>query len=107
MYTGRQRTDVNLEWQMQAVGDQTGFIIEHQILPDPLLRNDPAPVWQKVGVNLDPNTRNYEITNLDPSRMYVFRVTALNRQTVGNPSENKSPGRPSFHILSAYIINYS
>ncbi|XP_062868247.1 V-set and immunoglobulin domain-containing protein 10-like 2 [Trichomycterus rosablanca] len=91
IYTGRQRTDVNLEWQMQAVGDQTGFIIERQILPDPVLRNDPAPIWQKVGANLEPSTHSYQITNLDPNRMYVFRVTALNRRTVGNPSDNKSP----------------
>ncbi|XP_049322608.1 V-set and immunoglobulin domain-containing protein 10-like 2 [Astyanax mexicanus] len=90
-YSGRQRTDVNVEWTNQTDGDITGFIIEYQRLPNPLERSDIASLWQKVAVDVQPSVHNYQINNLDPGRAYTFRVTAVNRRTVGNPSDIKSP----------------
>lgn len=92
IYRGRQRTDVNIEWLVQAYGDITGFLIERQKLAVPVEKSDIVPVWQKVAENLEPNIRSYQITNLDPGTMYAFRVTPVNRRTVGYPSEIKSPG---------------
>ncbi|KAI4900510.1 hypothetical protein NFI96_020140, partial [Prochilodus magdalenae] len=84
IYSNHRRTDVNVEWLIQAGGDITGFFIEHQRLP--------APVWQKVAVDLEPSTRIYQINNLDPIGKYAFRITAVNHRTIGHPSEVKSPG---------------
>lgn len=91
IYSGRQRTDVNMEWLVQEYGDITGFFIECQML-NVTEKRDVVPVWQKVTENLQPSTRSYQITNLDPSTMYAFRVTPVNRRTFGYPSEIKSPG---------------
>ncbi|XP_076835671.1 V-set and immunoglobulin domain-containing protein 10-like 2 [Brachyhypopomus gauderio] len=91
-YSSRQRTDVNVEWQIQMDGDITGFFIEIQRLSGPVGRSDIDPLWQKVAVDLEPSTRSYQINNLDPTGKYAFRVTAVNQRTVGNPSELKSPG---------------
>lgn len=84
MYSSRQRTDVNVEWQILSDDDFTGFFIERQNLPFPL--------WQKMVGDLDPSIRSFQITNLDPSGTYAFRITAVNRRTIGHPSEVKSPG---------------
>lgn len=92
IYRGRQRTDVKIEWLVQAYGDITGFFIEHQKLTVPAEKNDIITTWQKVAENLQPNIRNYLITNLDPGTTYAFRVTPLNRRTIGYPSDTKSPG---------------
>ncbi|XP_060790883.1 V-set and immunoglobulin domain-containing protein 10-like 2 [Neoarius graeffei] len=92
IYSGRQRTDVNMEWLIQTDVNLTGFFIEYQRLPVPVGRRDIDPLWQKVAENLQPSTRSYQITNLDPTRKYAFRVTAVNHRTVGNPAEVTSPG---------------
>ncbi|MCI4386614.1 hypothetical protein PGIGA_G00064500 [Pangasianodon gigas] len=92
IYSGRQRTDVNMEWLTQMDANLTGFFIEYQRLPVPVGRSDIAPLWQKVAENLEPSTRSYQITNLDPTSKYAFRVTAVNHRTVGNPAEVRSPG---------------
>lgn len=87
-----------MEWVVQRDGDLTGFFIERQRLP--VGKSDVVPLWQKVVVALDPSTRSYQITNLDPSGKYAFRVTAVNYRTTGHASEIKSPGEksiPSFH----------
>lgn len=92
IYSGRQRTDVNLEWLIQTDANLTGFFIEYQRLPVPVGRSDIASLWQKVAEILKPSTRSYQITNLDPTSKYAFRVTAINHRTVGNPAEVMSPG---------------
>lgn len=84
IYSSRQRTDVNMEWLILSDDDYTGFFIERQNLPFPL--------WQKVVGDLDPSARSFQITNLDPSGTYAFRITAVNRRTIGHPSDVKSPG---------------
>lgn len=92
IYSGRQRTDVKVEWLVQAYGDITGFFIERQKLTVPVEKSDAVPIWQKVAENLEPSTRSYQITKMDPSSRYAFRVTPVNRRTIGYPSEIKSPG---------------
>ncbi|XP_072518612.1 V-set and immunoglobulin domain-containing protein 10-like 2 [Salminus brasiliensis] len=92
IYSSRQRTDVNVEWMNQTDGDLTGFIVEYQRLPVPLEKSDIIPLWQKVAEDLEPSVHNYQIHNLDPTRTYMFRITAVNRHTIGNPSGIKSPG---------------
>lgn len=82
-----------MEWLVQSYGDVTGFFIERQNLTVPVRRGDVVPVWEKVTENLEPSTRSYQITSLDPNTMYAFRVTPVNRRTIGNPSEIKSPGK--------------
>ncbi|KAF4077459.1 hypothetical protein AMELA_G00208480 [Ameiurus melas] len=101
IYSSQQRTDVLLEWLIQRDGDLTGFFIEHQRLP--VGKTDVVPLWQKVVVDLDPSTRSYQITNLDPSGKYAFRVTAVNHRTTGHPSEVKSPANPPFKAYPAVI----
>ncbi|XP_017347382.1 V-set and immunoglobulin domain-containing protein 10-like 2 [Ictalurus punctatus] len=101
IYSGRQRTDVNMEWLVQEYGDITGFFIECQML-NVTEKRDVVPVWQKVTENLQPSTRSYQITNLDPSTMYAFRVTPVNRRTFGYPSEIKSP--VSTPVSKPYIL---
>lgn len=98
IYNGRQRTDVNVEWLVQAYGDVTGFFIERQMLIVPDERRGIVPVWERVTENLEPSTRSYQITNLDPSTIYAFRVTPVNRRTIGYPSEIKSPGENYFNV---------
>ncbi|XP_053543944.1 V-set and immunoglobulin domain-containing protein 10-like 2 [Ictalurus punctatus] len=95
MYSSRQRTDVNVEWQILSDDDFTGFFIERQNLPFPL--------WQKMVGDLDPSIRSFQITNLDPSGTYAFRITAVNRRTIGHPSEVKSPALPGFNAYPAVI----
>ncbi|XP_076836220.1 hemicentin-1-like [Brachyhypopomus gauderio] len=102
MYNNHQRTDVNVEWQIQMDGDITGFFIEIQRLPGPVGSSDIDPLWQKVAVDLEPSTRSYQINNLDPTGKYAFRITAVNRRTVGNPSEVKSPA--SMPVSKPYIL---
>ncbi|XP_058270972.1 V-set and immunoglobulin domain-containing protein 10-like 2 isoform X1 [Hemibagrus wyckioides] len=102
IYNGRQRTDVNVEWLVQAYGDVTGFFIERQMLTVPVERSGIVPVWERVTENLEPSTRSYQITNLDPSTIYAFRVTPVNRRTIGYPSEIKSP--VSTPVSKPYIL---
>lgn len=92
MYRGHQRTDVNMEWLVQAYSDITGFFIECQKLTVLKEKSNIVPVWQKVTENLEPSIRSYQITNLDPGTIYAFRVTPVNRRTIGYPSEIRSPG---------------
>ncbi|XP_046724279.1 hemicentin-1-like [Silurus meridionalis] len=100
-YSSQQRTDVMLEWLIQSNGDLTGFFIELQRLP--VGKSEVAPLWQKVVVDLDPSTRSYQITNLDPRGKYAFRVTAVNHRTTGHTSEVKSPANPPFKAYPAVI----
>ncbi|XP_047661728.1 V-set and immunoglobulin domain-containing protein 10-like 2 isoform X1 [Tachysurus fulvidraco] len=102
IYSGRQRTIVNVEWLVQAYGDVTGFFIEQRKLTVPFERSDIVPVWEKVTENLEPSTRSYQITNLEPSTMYAFRVTPVNRRTIGYSSEIKSP--VSSPVSKPYIL---
>ncbi|GAA6097169.1 V-set and immunoglobulin domain-containing protein 10-like 2 [Tachysurus ichikawai] len=95
MYSSRQRTDVNVEWLILSDDDYTGFFIERQNLPFPL--------WQKVVGDLDPSTRSFQITNLDPSGTYAIRITAVNHRTIGHPSEFRSPALPGFNAYPAVI----
>lgn len=81
-----------MEWLIQTDANLTGFFIEYQKVPVSVGRSDIAPVWQKVAENLEPSTRRYQVTNLDPTSKYVFRVTAVNHRTIGNPAEVMSPG---------------
>lgn len=90
-YSSQQRTDVMMEWLVQRDGDLTGFFIEHQRLP--VGKSEVVvPLWQKVVADLEPSTRSYQITNLDPIEKYAFRVIAVNHRTTGHPSEVRSPG---------------
>lgn len=91
IYNSRQKTDVDLEWILQNDGELTGFFIERQRLPDPVKKRSSDPPWQKL-TDLDSDSRSYQINNLDPAGIYAFRITAVNRRTVGNPSEIKTPG---------------
>ncbi|TSQ12721.1 V-set and immunoglobulin domain-containing protein 10-like 2 [Bagarius yarrelli] len=102
MYSGRRRTDVNMEWLIQMEANFTGFFIEYQRLPDSIGRSDVAPLWHKVAENLAPSTRKYQITDLDPTSKYVFRVTAVNHRTIGNSAEFASP--VSVPVSKPYII---
>lgn len=81
-----------MEWQIQMDANLTGFFIEYRRIPDPVEKSGFAPLWQKVAENLEPSTRSYQITNLDPTSKYAFRVTAINHRTVGNPAVVMSPG---------------
>lgn len=81
-----------MEWVIQTDANLTGFFIEYQRLPAPVGRSNIDPLWQKVADNLEPSTRSYQITNLDPTSKYVFRVTAVNQRTIGNPTEVMNPG---------------
>lgn len=92
IYSGRQRTEVNMEWLIQMDSNLTGFFIEYQRLTLPVGRSDIAPLWQKVAENLEPSTSSYQITNLDPTSKYAFRVTAVNHRTIGNAAEGMIPG---------------
>lgn len=85
LYSGRQRTDVNIEWSAMSDKNLTGFLIERTC--------DVMPDWHKVTDDLDPRIYSYHVANLDPSVKYKFRVTAVNRRTFGNPSETMSPGK--------------
>lgn len=89
-YSSQQRTDVLVEWLVQRSEGFTGFFIERQRLS--VGKSDDVPIWQKVVGDLEPSTRSYQITNLDPSGKYAFRVTAVNYRTTGHPSDVKSPG---------------
>ncbi|XP_026990006.2 titin-like isoform X2 [Tachysurus fulvidraco] len=102
IYSGRYRTDVDMEWQIQMDANLTGFFIEYQRIPDPVERSGLAPLWQKVAENLEPSTRSYQITNLDPTSKYAFRVTAINHRTVGNTAVVMSP--VSVPVSKPYII---
>ncbi|KAF5906956.1 V-set and immunoglobulin domain-containing protein 10-like 2, partial [Clarias magur] len=102
IYNGRQRTNVNVEWVVQAYGDITGFFIERQTFTVPVEKSDIVPSWQKISENLEPSTRSYQITNLDPSSKYAFRITPINRRTIGYPSEIKSP--VSTPVSKPYIL---
>ncbi|XP_051534073.1 V-set and immunoglobulin domain-containing protein 10-like 2 [Myxocyprinus asiaticus] len=102
IYNSRHRTDVDLEWLPQTDGDFTGFFIERQRLPDPVKKRSSDPPWQKL-VDLDPDARSYQVNSLDPTGTYVFRITAINHRTIGNPSEIKSPADPPFNAYPAVI----
>ncbi|XP_066502540.1 V-set and immunoglobulin domain-containing protein 10-like 2 [Hoplias malabaricus] len=95
IYSSHRRTDVTVEWLIQAYGDFTGFLIEHQRLP--------ASLWQKVAVDLEPSIRSYQINRLDPISKYAFRITAVNHRTIGHPSEVKSPALPGYNAYPAVI----
>ncbi|XP_051536307.1 V-set and immunoglobulin domain-containing protein 10-like 2 [Myxocyprinus asiaticus] len=102
IYNSHQRTDVDLDWLLQTDGDLTGFFIERQRLPDPVKKLNSDPPWQKL-VDLDPDVRTYQVDSLDPIGTYVFRITAVNHRTIGNPSEIKSPADPPFNAYPAVI----
>ncbi|KAI2651372.1 V-set and immunoglobulin domain-containing protein 10-like 2 [Labeo rohita] len=102
IYSSRQRTDVDLEWKLQTEGNLTAFFIERQRLPEPVKKRNSDLPWQKL-VDLDPDSRHYQINNLDPTGTYAFRVTAINHRTTGNPSEIKSPADPPFNAYPAVI----
>lgn len=97
IYNSRQRTDVDLEWQLQTDGDLTGFFIERQRLPEPVKKRNGGLPWQKL-VDLEPDSRSFQISNLDPLGSYAFRITAINHRTIGNPSEIKSPGENTYKV---------
>ncbi|KAL0162756.1 hypothetical protein M9458_042152, partial [Cirrhinus mrigala] len=71
-------------------GNLTAFFIERQTLPEPVKKRNSDLPWLKL-VDLHPDSRHYQINNLDPIGTYAFRVTAINHRTIGNPSEIKSP----------------
>ncbi|XP_062868250.1 V-set and immunoglobulin domain-containing protein 10-like 2 [Trichomycterus rosablanca] len=48
MYSHHQRTDVNMDWQIQTDGELTGFFIEHQRLPVPVEQSEDVLPWQKL-----------------------------------------------------------
>ncbi|KAF5906942.1 V-set and immunoglobulin domain-containing protein 10-like 2, partial [Clarias magur] len=100
-YSSQQRTDVLVEWLVQRSEGLTGFFIERQRLS--VGKSDDVPIWQKVVGDLEPSTRSYQITNLDPSGKYAFRVTAINYRTTGHPSDVKSPANPPFKAYPAVI----
>ncbi|XP_072518613.1 basement membrane-specific heparan sulfate proteoglycan core protein-like [Salminus brasiliensis] len=102
-YSSQQRTDVTLDWLLQTNGDLTGFFIERRRLPGPVGKSDVVPLWQKVAEDLEPSTRSYQISNLEPNGKYAFRVTAVNHRTTGHPSEIKSPALPGFNAYPAVI----
>ncbi|XP_051959677.1 V-set and immunoglobulin domain-containing protein 10-like 2 [Xyrauchen texanus] len=102
IYNSRHRTDVDLEWLPQTDGDFTGFFIERQRLPDPVKKRNSDPPWQKL-VDMDPDARSCQVNSLDPTGTYVFRITAINHRTIGNPSEIKSPADPPFNAYPAVI----
>lgn len=97
IYNSRQRIDVDLEWQLQTDGELTGFFIERQRLPEPVKKRNSDLPWQKSAY-LEPDSRNYQINNLDPTGTYAFRITAFNHRTIGNPSEIKSPGENTYKV---------
>lgn len=88
-----------MEWLIPTDANITGFFIEYQRLPVLEGRSDFASPWQNVTENLKPSTRSYQITNLDPTSKYVFRVTAVNHRTVGNPTELMNPGERTHMTL--------
>ncbi|KAI4900508.1 hypothetical protein NFI96_020138, partial [Prochilodus magdalenae] len=102
-YSSHQRTAVTVEWLIQAERDLTGFFIELQKLPGRVGKSDVAPLWQKVAADLELSARSYQINSLDPTGKYAFRVTAVNRRTIGHPSQIKSPALPGFNAYSSVI----
>lgn len=95
IYNSRHRTDVDLDWQLQTEGELTGFFIERQRLPEPVKKRNTDVPWQKL-VDLDPDSRTYQINNLDPNGAYAFRITAINHRTIGNPSDIMNPGNNTY-----------
>ncbi|XP_056587738.1 V-set and immunoglobulin domain-containing protein 10-like 2 [Triplophysa dalaica] len=102
IYNSRQKTDVDLEWMLQNDGEFTGFFIERQRLPDPAKKRSSDPLWKKL-IEMESDSRSYQINNLDPTGTYAFRITAVNRRTIGNPSEIKTPADPPFNAYPAVI----
>ncbi|XP_057215475.1 V-set and immunoglobulin domain-containing protein 10-like 2 [Triplophysa rosa] len=102
IYNSRQKTDVDLEWMLQNDGELTGFFIERQRLPDPVKKRSSDPLWKKL-IEMDSDSRSYQINNLDPTGTYAFRITAVNRRTIGNPSDIKTPADPPFNAYPAVI----
>ncbi|TRY99628.1 hypothetical protein DNTS_004820 [Danionella cerebrum] len=102
IYNSHQRTDADMEWQLQSEGDLTGFFIEHQMFTDTAMKRISNLPWKKL-VELDPDSRNYQIKNLVPTGSYAFRITAVNHRTIGIPSDIKSPADPPFNAYPAVI----
>ncbi|KAJ8266618.1 hypothetical protein GJAV_G00132550 [Gymnothorax javanicus] len=97
-YNSRQRTEVDLEWKIETEGDLTGFYVERQRVQD-----FKSGAWQKVALDLEPNTRSHTVLSLDPTASYAFRITAVNHLTSGFPSEVRSPADPPFTAYPAVI----
>lgn len=98
LYISHQRTDVILEWQIQTDVNVTGFFIERQKLQGSAGQGEDFSRWHMVVSDLEPRTRSYQMTGLDPAGKYVFRVTAVNHRTTGHPSQIKSPGEILFNF---------
>ncbi|XP_064209245.1 V-set and immunoglobulin domain-containing protein 10-like 2 [Anguilla rostrata] len=106
VYNSRQRTEVDLEWQTQTEGDLTGFYVERQRSRAPGGKSGGATaapaLWQTVA-DLQPDARSHTFPGLDPAATYAFRITAVNRRTVGHPSEVRTPADPPFSAYPAVI----
>ncbi|XP_061105436.1 V-set and immunoglobulin domain-containing protein 10-like 2 [Conger conger] len=105
VYSSRQRTEVDLEWEIKTEGVLTGFFVERQRARelDPKFGAGLAAVWQKVAADLEPDARTHTLPGLDPTATYAFRITAINQRTTGHPSEVMTPADPPFSAYPAVI----
>nr|XP_061801181.1 V-set and immunoglobulin domain-containing protein 10-like 2 [Nerophis lumbriciformis] len=115
-YIGRQRNEVELEWQMEDDAQQgwTGFIVQHRAAngrPEKRANNDSMrereermspSVWQH-NIIQDPDVRIHTVGRLTPSTNYQFRIMPFNHRTFGHPSAAKMPAEPRSNNLPAVI----
>ncbi|KAM5131944.1 V-set and immunoglobulin domain-containing protein 10-like 2 isoform 1-T1 [Mantella aurantiaca] len=101
----RQRTEVDLEWMTQGVGDLTGFLVQRQasIRSSGYKRARKIVPWDTVANAIEPEIRGHKLGGLDPSIVYAFRIMAVNHKTTGFPSEVKTPADPPNNIYPAAI----
>ncbi|XP_063291743.1 V-set and immunoglobulin domain-containing protein 10-like 2 [Pelobates fuscus] len=102
----RQRTEVDLEWMTQGIGDLTGFMVQRQAS----IRSFTGPrraamtsSWDTVASDIEPEIRGHKLGGLDPAIVYAFRIIAVNHRTTGFPSEVKTPADPPFNAYPAVI----
>ncbi|XP_022618404.1 V-set and immunoglobulin domain-containing protein 10-like 2 [Seriola dumerili] len=117
MYNGRQRNEVELEWQVQneEQGGWTGFILEHRLVSERPGRRGSSngskeEVEERIGPQVwyrniiqDPEVRSHTVGRLTPTVTYQFRITPINHRTIGHPSAPKTPAEPRYNMYPAVI----
>lgn len=92
MYNSRKRVEVDVEWAIGGAGDLTGFIVEQRRPQMPELKTNGTMSWLRVATGIEPDARTYKLVGLEPAVTYTFRILAVNRRTLGYPSEGRTPG---------------
>nr|XP_023656234.1 V-set and immunoglobulin domain-containing protein 10-like 2 [Paramormyrops kingsleyae] len=103
MYNSRKRMEVDVEWAIRGAGDLTGFVVEQQRPQMPALKTNSTMSWLQVVMGIGPDARTYKLVGLEPAVTYTFRIMAVNRRTLGYPSEGRTPADPPFNAYPAVI----